>query len=928
MASAHSLERLPVRVFASPGEASRSAAGQIAELIRERAAEGRRAVLGLATGSTPQGVYQELVRLHRAEGLSFGNVTSFNLDEYYPMSAESPQSYRRFMHEHLFDHVDIDPAQAHVPNGAAEAGSVQAECQRYERKIREAGGIDVQVLGIGRTGHVGFNEPGSARDSRTRLITLDRVTRMDAASDFFGEWNVPRKAITMGVGTILDARRVLLLAFGEHKAGVIRRAVEGEVTASVAASFLQQHPNATVLLDHSAAAELTRFKTPWLLGPIEPLGLAWDHATTMKAAIWLARTLDKPILKLTDEDYNEHGLQDLLSERGGAYDINIEVFRTLSRTITGWPGGKPRSESGGGGDAEFPKRVVVFSPHPDDDVISMGGTLIRLCDQGHEVHVAYQTSGDIAVWDESALRHLDFVRELALAFPALGREFAESMEQSVAGFLRRKNPGQADAPELQRVKGLIRRSEARAAARYSGVHEDRIHFLDLPFYQTGRVRKNPMGEADVAVTMQLLERVKPHQVYAAGDLSDPHGTHRVCLAIVQEAVRRLAERDWMKQCCVWLYRGAWQEWGPEEIQMAVPLAPDEVARKRMAIFKHESQKDRALFPGPNDPREFWQRAEDRNKATARLFDALGLAEYEAMEGFVMWNTEAPQPASPRRVLAGLPRAVCSWSLRAASPADLAERARGCGVGGVQLHLDPIRAGAWDLTGTRRALADAGLTIVSGMMAMEGEDYTTLESIARTGGVRPDATWERNLAAAHANAIVASSLDIGLVTFHAGFVPHDATDPERAAIVRRTRAIADAFNARGVRVALETGQESATNLLSFLAELNEGRNAAQRVGVNFDPANMILYGTGRPLDALAALLPHVVQVHIKDASPPPKPGVWGTETAAGMGSVPWAEFLDLLAGAPAVGAIVIEREGGEERVADVRTARALLASLLD
>jgi glucosamine-6-phosphate deaminase len=625
-------ERVPVAVHPTSQAGSRAVAAEIATLVRDRATEGRRAVLGLATGSTPQGVYEELVRLHREEGLSFRNVTTFNLDEYWPMAPDAIQSYRRFMREYLFDHVDLDPAQTHVPDGTVPRERVGAFCEEYERRIREAGGIDVQILGVGRTGHIGFNEPGSSRESRTRLITLDKVTRMDAASDFFGDWNVPRKAITMGVGTILEARRIFLLAFGEHKAGIVRRAVEGEITPSVAASFLQRHPSARIVLDPASAAELTRFKTPWLLGPIEDYGLSWDTPTTKRAVIWLALSLSKPILKLTDEDYNEHGLQDLLATRGGAYDINLEVFRALQKTITGWPGGKPEAP----GEA-FPKRVVVFSPHPDDDVISMGGTFIRLCTQGHEVHVAYQTSGNIAVWDESALRHVDFVREFAQAFPALGKEYTERLEAGIEAFIAGKSPGEPDSPELQKVKALIRRTEARAAARYSGVRMEHIHFLDLPFYETGRVRKKPIGEEDIRITTDLLERVRPHQVYAAGDLSDPHGTHRVCLAAIVESLRRLASRDWMQGCAVWLYRGAWQEWGPEEIEMAVPLAPDELRRKRIAIFKHESQKDHALFPGPADTREFWQRAEDRNKGTAKTYDRLGLAEYEAIEGFVRWR---------------------------------------------------------------------------------------------------------------------------------------------------------------------------------------------------------------------------------------------------------------------------------------------------
>jgi glucosamine-6-phosphate deaminase len=657
-------ERIPVSIYPTSTAASRAVAAEIAKLIRARAAEHKTAVLGLATGSTPQAVYEELARLHKEEGLSFKNVITFNLDEYWPMKPEELQSYRRFMNEYLFDHIDIPPANTNIPSGTIPRESVNAFCEEYEKKITAAGGIDIQLLGVGRTGHIGFNEPGSPRDSKTRLITLDRVTRMDAASDFFGERNVPRHALTMGVGTIMSARRIFLLAFGEHKASIIKRAVEGDISPAVAASFLQQHGSTQFILDPAAAAELTRFKTPWLLGPIEQFDRTWDAAMTRKAVIWLARLVDKPILKLTNEDYNEHGLQDLLTSRGGhdgstggaAYDINIEVFRALQNTITGWPGGRPRDSARGSAipcgvpssegssitiglkpDATFPKRVVVFSPHPDDDVISMGGTFIRLCEQGHDVHVAYQTSGNIAVWDESALRHVDFIREFAQAFPQFGRDFAERIDNSIEAFIANKAPGQVDTPELQRIKGLIRRSEARAAARYSGIDPANIHFLDLPFYETGRVKKKPIGEKDIEITMNLLEQVKPHQIYAAGDLSDPHGTHRVCLAAIIAALDRLKTRDWFAHCTVWLYRGAWQEWGADEIEMAVPLSPDEVVRKRMAIFKHESQKDLALFPGPSDAREFWQRAEDRNRNTAKLYDRLGLAEYEAIEGFVRWR---------------------------------------------------------------------------------------------------------------------------------------------------------------------------------------------------------------------------------------------------------------------------------------------------
>jgi glucosamine-6-phosphate deaminase len=631
------VERLPVTVFDQPADASRAVAREIADLVQQRAAAGKQTVLGLATGSTPVGVYDELIRLHREEGVSFKTVVTFNLDEYWPMQPDALQSYHRFMREHLFDHIDIPQDNIHIPDGTLGRERIATACAEYEERIRHAGGIDLQLLGIGRTGHVGFNEPGSALESRTRLITLDSVTRSDAASDFFGEWNVPRQAITMGVGSILDARRVVLIAFGEHKAPIVRKAVEEPPCSHVSASALQQHPDARFVLDRAAAARLSRFESPWVVGPLESMGLEWTDQLTRKAVIWLSLKLGKPILKLTDEDYNEHGLQDLLSHRGRAYDLNIEVFRGMQDTITGWPGGKP---DGGrrphGGSGVFPKRVVVFSPHPDDDVISMGGTFIRLCEQGHDVHVAYQTSGNIAVWDESADRHVDFVEEFCKAF-GVGTK-TSGIADRIRQFLRTKNAGAVDIDELQVVKGLIRRTEARAGARYSGVKPANIHFLDLPFYETGRVRKKPIGADDIRITVDLLEQVKPHQIYAAGDLSDPHGTHRVCLAAVLGAIEVVKDRPWAAECQLWLYRGAWQEWEPHEIEMAVPLSPDEVERKRMAIFKHESQKDRALFPGPTDSREFWQRAEDRNRETARLYDRLGLPEYEAIEGFVRYKS--------------------------------------------------------------------------------------------------------------------------------------------------------------------------------------------------------------------------------------------------------------------------------------------------
>jgi len=635
-------ERIPTRVFERPAEVNRWVAGQIADLIRAKAKAGQPCVLGLATGSTPVGVYNELIRLHKEEGLSFQGVVTFNLDEYFPMQPKELQSYQRFMWENLFEHIDIKKENVHIPDGTLPIEKVGEFCRNYEQAIQDIGGIDLQLLGIGRTGHIGFNEPGSSKNSRTRLITLDRVTRLDAASDFFAEQYVPRRAITMGVGTILSARRVILIAFGEHKAPVIAKAVEEDITPVVAASFLQEHPAAEVVADHAAAAALTRFKSPWTVGG----SVEWTPEVIRKAVIWLALKIKKPILKLIEEDYNEHHLQDLLAERGPAYTLNIEVFRSLQDTITGWPGGKPDAARRPGEPRRrredenliFPKRAMIFSPHPDDDVISMGGTLIRLVDQGHEVHVAYQTSGNIAVFDADAIRFTDFARDFNRMF-SIDAVQTEKIEQHINEFLKNKKPGQVDSPEIQRIKGLIRRGEARAAGRSCGIPYEQLHFMDMPFYETGRVRKKPLGDDDIRITMELLDKVQPHQVYCAGDLSDPHGTHRTCLAAVLTAMRRLTDRPWYKDCVVWLYRGAWQEWGPEEIEMAVPLSPQELLRKRTAIFEHESQKDKALFPG-SDLREFWQRAEDRNRETARLYDRLGLAEYEAIEGFVRWRPEA------------------------------------------------------------------------------------------------------------------------------------------------------------------------------------------------------------------------------------------------------------------------------------------------
>lgn len=626
-------EKLPVKIWEDSVEASRHVARSVALAIRQRHQEGEQIVLGLATGSTPIKVYEELVRMHKEEGLSFQNVVTFNLDEYYPMTREARQSYWRFMHEYLFDHVDIAPENIHIPDGTVPMEKVADYCERYEKLIDLAGGIDIQLLGIGRTGHIGFNEPGAWETSPTRMVRLDHLTRHDATKDFQGEDDVPYRAITMGVGSIFKARTVYLMAWGQHKAHIIQQAIEGDISTSVPASFLQKHPNVKVILDKSAAEELTKMKSPWLAGICN-----WTEDLICKAVIWLSQKTGKPILKLTDEDYNEHGLSELLIEQANSYELNIQIFNRLQRTISGWPGGKPNADDTNRPERAKPakKRVILFSPHPDDDVISMGGTFQRLVDQGHEVHVAYQTSGNIAVHDFDALRYAEFILEFGETQGILTDD-SRKMYQKVVKFLNKKGSGESDIPEVRSIKGLIRRGEARGGARFTGLDDAHIHFLDMPFYETGATRKKPLGDADIQIVADLIERVKPHQVYAAGDLADPHGTHRVCLDAIFEAFRRLAsQHEWMKDCWLWMYRGAWHEWAVHEIEMAVPISPQQLRKKRQAIFMHQSQKDRPPFPG-DDNREFWQRAEDRNRETARLYRALGLAEYEAMEAFVRWK---------------------------------------------------------------------------------------------------------------------------------------------------------------------------------------------------------------------------------------------------------------------------------------------------
>jgi glucosamine-6-phosphate deaminase len=604
-------ERVKV-VIADYDEIARIVARRIREVILERRSEGKSPVLGLATGSTPIGVYRELIRMHREEGLDFRDVVTFNLDEYYPMRPDSIHSYYRYMWENLFDHINIRPENVHIPNGAVPREKLQEETAAYEEAIRAAGGIDLQILGIGKTGHIGFNEPGSGIDSRTRPIALDTITRRDAAADFFGEDNVPTEAITMGVATIMEAREVALIATGEHKAAIIRRAVEGEPVPDVAATYLQHHPNAVFYVDPASAAELTRVRTPWIVGEVE-----WNPDLEMAAVIWLSEVTHKSILKLDTLDYRENHLSSLLARYQEAGPLNGEVFNALISKVRG------RSK------LPTDRNIIVFSPHPDDDVISMGGMLNKLHQNRNKIIVAYQTSGNIAVFDHEVRRYVDFLRRFDRDFSKNSSE-TRTLIENVEKFLDTKTPGQVDIPEVQTIKRGIREAEAVSGIETFGMNREQARFLNLPFYQTGKTRKDPIGPEDVRITLELLEEHRPSIIFVAGDLSDPHGTHRMCLETVEAALTQYSG----EQPEVWYYRGAWQEWDVREADVLVPLSEDELRCKILAIFKHQSQKDRAPFPGQDD-REFWQRVEERNKNTAAVVDRLGLPEYFAMEAYVV-----------------------------------------------------------------------------------------------------------------------------------------------------------------------------------------------------------------------------------------------------------------------------------------------------
>ena len=613
-------ERVPV-VILENDQINKRVAQRIAEVIRANAATGDPTVLGLATGSTPIGIYRELIRLHRDEGLDFGHVVTFNLDEYYPMAKDSVHSYHRYMWENLFEHINIKPENVHLPRGDVPREQVEPHVREYEQAIRDAGGIDFQILGVGQTGHIGFNEPGSGIESRTRLIALDSITRRSAAADFYGEENVPTEAITMGVATILEAREIALIATGEHKARIVKRAVEGEPDPDVAATYLQKHPHAVIYLDPAAAAELTRIKTPWLVGEVR-----WTRKKELDAVIWLSEVTGKSVLKLDAHDYREHHLSALLARWGSAGALNGEVFNALISKIRG----KSKLPSG--------KRIIVFSPHPDDDVISMGGILNKLHQNGNEILVAYQTSGNIAVFDHEVRRYIDFVRRFGRDFQ-IDNEPVRGLLDEVEHFLNTKEPGSVDIAPVQQIKKSIREAEAVSGIETFGMKREQARFLNLPFYQTGKVKKDPIGEADIQLTLDLFEEHRPELVFVAGDLSDPHGTHRMCM----EAVHGALERYQGAQPQIWYYRGAWQEWPVAEADVLVPISEEELRIKILAIFKHQSQKDRAPFPGM-DEREFWERVEDRNTGTAQILDRLGLPEYYAMEAYVVRRAGQPLEA--------------------------------------------------------------------------------------------------------------------------------------------------------------------------------------------------------------------------------------------------------------------------------------------
>lgn len=622
------LEQINTKIYADQVLASKEIAQQIISLIKEKESQKLPCVLGLATGKSTEKVYDFLIEAYRASEVSFKNVITFNLDEYYPIAKNDARSFRSHMFKCLFDHIDIKAENIHLFDGEVEEAMIEQSCIAFEEKIKACGGIDLQILGIGKNGHIAFNEPRSSLHSKSRLISLDKVTIHGAAKEFGGIKNVPSKAITMGIDTILLAKKILLMAWGYPKSSIIKTTIEGEIDKEVPASYLQRHKNTSIFLDTQAASQLTRIATPWMVGEIH-----WDKSILKQAIAKVALKLDKPILKITEYDYIENGLEQLLKDKNSFYDINVEVFTSLKNSITGWPGGKPTTSDHERPERNFPhrKRSLIFSPHPDDDIISMGGTFIRLTEQGHDVHVAYQTSGNIAVSDAEAIRFTDFVNDFCANFD-IDSPLPKKVLTESEHFSSSKTSFEKDTPELRKIKGLIRKGEAKATCKYVGIPMQNVHFLDLPFYETGLIEKKPLSSADIDIIVDLIREIQPHQIYAAGDLADPHGTHKVCLDAILAAIEQLKHEEWMKDCWVWFYSGAWDEWDIHEIDMVVPMSPSQVIQKRHGIWKHQSQKDGVVFQG-SDSREFWQRAEDRNRATADMFNKLGLTEYAAMEAF-------------------------------------------------------------------------------------------------------------------------------------------------------------------------------------------------------------------------------------------------------------------------------------------------------
>ena len=626
------MEKIHTDIFASSMEGAAHVADQVEKEIKAAQHEGRYYVMALGTGLSLTPIYKELQRRCEAKQLSFRNVVVFNAYEYYPVQKESSLKSINQLKERFLDHVDIDPQNIFTLDGSVAQDAVQDTCHLYEKRIKTFGGLDIALLGIGRMGNIAANEPGSGIQSITRLILIGNTSREEMENSFGTNEQVPPCSLTMGIATLLSAKSVYLTAWGDEKAEIMQKVVEGNITDTLPASFLQTHPNANVILDLSAASHLTRIKHPWLVTNCE-----WTDKLVRSALVWLCQKLHKPILKLTNKDYNENGLSELLALYGSAYNANIKIFNDLQHTITGWPGGKPNADDTYRPERAkpFPKRVIVFSPHPDDDVISMGGTIRRLVQQKHEVHVAYETSGNIAVGDEEVTRFMHFINGFNQIFADSKDSVISKKYQEIKEFFAHKKESDFDTRDILTIKGLIRRGEARTACTFNEIPLNRVHFLDLPFYESGKIEKLPMTEKDVEIVRALLQEVKPHQIYVAGDLADPHGTHKKCTDAVLAAIdeEKKAGAEWLKACRIWMYRGAWAEWEIENIEMCVPLSPEELRAKRNSILKHQSQMESAPFLG-NDERLFWQRAEDRNRGTAQLYDELGLACYEAMEAFV------------------------------------------------------------------------------------------------------------------------------------------------------------------------------------------------------------------------------------------------------------------------------------------------------